>query len=387
MRILHTADWHLGRIFNKQYLTEDQHHILNQLQSYLEQTPPDVLIIAGDIYDRSIPPEEAISLLDSFLNKVVLKLKIPTILIGGNHDGQERMSFGSRLMENAGLYVVGQATAEPVQIRIDDEYGPVYFYPLPYATPITCRDLFPDEDIKTHHDGMAKLIHAVRVIHPEKKRSVLINHSFVAGGEESDSERLLGVGGATVVSPRLFEGFDYVALGHLHRPQQAGAEHIRYSGSLLKYSFSETEHTKGMTLVELDAAGFSKHSQISFAPLREVKKIEGNFAELLGFGQNQPSDDYLQVTLLDKGAILDPLPRLREFYPNILEVRRKIYADPDRLDTVKETSDFKLLSVEDLFADFFRQVTDEDLSEDQITAFAKTINKGQTNMETNKCDH
>ena len=383
MRILHTADWHLGRIFNKQYLTEDQRHILRQLENYLEQTPPDVLIIAGDVYDRSIPPEEAINLLDSFLSKVVLELKIPTILVGGNHDGQERMSFGSRLMENAGLYVIGQATAKPVQICIDDEHGPVYFYPLPYATPIACRDLFPDEDIKTHHDGMAKLIDEVREIHPEKKRSVLINHSFVAGGEESDSERLLGVGGATVVSPRLFEGFDYVALGHLHRPQQAGAEHIRYSGSLLKYSFSETEHTKGMTLVELDAAGFLTHSQINFTPLREVRKVEGNFSELLEAAQILPSDDYLQVTLLDKGAILDPLPRLREFYPNILEVRRKIYVDPERLDTEKGASDFKLRSVEDLFADFFSQVTDEDLSEDQITAFAKAINKKETNEETN----
>ncbi|MEA3544964.1 MAG: exonuclease SbcCD subunit D [Thermodesulfobacteriota bacterium] len=383
MRILHTADWHLGRIFNRQYLTEDQHHILNQLESYLEQTPPDVLIIAGDIYDRSIPPEEAISLLDNFLSKVVLKLKIPTILLGGNHDGQERMSFGSRLMENAGLYVVGHATAEPVQICIHDEHGPVYFYPVPYATPITCRDLFPDEDIKTHHDGMARLVAAVKSIHPEKKRSILISHAFVAGGEESDSERLLGVGGATVVSPSLFQGFDYVALGHLHRPQQAGTEHIRYSGSLLKYSFSETEHIKGMTLVELDAAGFTNHSQINFTPLREVRKIEGNFAELLESGQIQPSDDYLQVTLFDKGAILDPLPRLREFYPNVLEVRRKIFADPNRSDSAKEPSHFKLRSVEELFADFFSQVTDEILSEDQVAAFAKTINKDKTTKEAN----
>ncbi|MEA3363261.1 MAG: exonuclease SbcCD subunit D [Thermodesulfobacteriota bacterium] len=383
MRILHTADWHLGRIFNKQYLTEDQHHILNQLENYLEQTPPDVLIIAGDIYDRSIPPEEAINLLDNFLNKVVLKLKIPTILLGGNHDGQERMSFGSRLMENAGLYVVGHATAEPVQICIHDEHGPVYFYPVPYATPITCRDLFPDEDIKTHHDGMARLVDAVKSIHPEKKRSVLISHSFVAGGEESDSERLLGVGGATVVSPRLFQGFDYVALGHLHRSQQVGAEHIRYSGSLLKYSFSETEHHKGMTLVELDAAGFTNHSQINFTPLREVKKIEGNFVELLEAGQIQPTHDYLQVTLLDKGAILDPLPRLREFYPNVLEVRRKIYADLDRPGSIKESNDFKLQSVEELFADFFSQVTDEVMSEDQVTAFAKAINEDKTTEEAN----
>ncbi|MDA3903730.1 MAG: exonuclease subunit SbcD, partial [Desulfuromusa sp.] len=251
MRILHTADWHLGRIFNKQYLTEDQRHILNQFETYLEQTPPDVLIIAGDIYDRSIPPEEAISLLDNFLSKVVLQLKIPTILLGGNHDGQERMNFGSRLMENAGLYVVGSIASKPIKICLDDEHGPVYFYPIPYATPIGCRDIFPDDEIKTHHDGMEKLIAAVKSVHPESARSVLITHAFVAGSEESDSERLLGVGGATDVSPGLFKEFDYVALGHLHRPQQAGAEYIRYSGSLLKYSFSETQHQKGMTLVTL----------------------------------------------------------------------------------------------------------------------------------------
>lgn len=378
MKILHTADWHLGRIFNKQYLTEDQRHILNQLETYLEQTPPDVLVIAGDIYDRSIPPEEAISLLDNFLNNVVLKLKIPTILVGGNHDGQERMSFGSRLMENAGLYVVGSISSKPVQICLHDEHGPVYFYPIPYATPIGCRDIFPDEEIKTHHDGMQKLVAAVRSIHPEQQRSVLITHAFVAGSEESDSERLLGVGGATDVAPALFKEFDYVALGHLHRPQPAGAEYIRYSGSLLKYSFSETQHHKGMTLITLDADGFAGQNLISFTPLRDVRKIEGNFTELLEAGKIRPSADYLQITLLDKGAILDPLPRLREFYPNVLEVRRKIFADPNRPLSPPGPSDFKARSVEDLFADFFSQVTDDDLSDEQAKAFATVVNADKT---------
>lgn len=378
MHILHTADWHLGRIFNKQYLTEDQRHLLEQLVTYLEQTPPDVLVIAGDIYDRSIPPEEAINLLDNFLSKIVLQLRIPTILVGGNHDGQERLSFGSRLMENAGLYVVGSISSKPVQICLHDEHGPVYFYPIPYATPIGCRDIFPDAEIKTHHDGMEKLVAAVRSIHPEQQRSVLISHAFVAGGEASDSERLLGVGGATEVSPGLFREFDYVALGHLHRPQPAGAEHIRYSGSLLKYSFSETEHQKGMTLVTLNADGFANCGSISFTPLRDVRKIEGNFAELLEAGQIHPSADYLQITLLDKGAILDPLPRLREFYPNVLEVRRKILADADRPSALSDQRDFKARSVEDLFTDFFNQVTDEDLSDEQAKAFAAVVNADKT---------
>jgi DNA repair protein SbcD/Mre11 len=378
MRILHTADWHLGRIFNKQYLTEDQRHMLEQLETYLQQTPPDVLVIAGDIYDRSIPPEEAISLLDNFLSKVVLQLKIPTILVGGNHDGQERMSFGSRLMENAGLHVVGSISSQPVQICLHDQHGPVYFYPIPYATPIGCRDIFPDAEIKSHHDGMEKLVAAVKSIHPEQQRSVLITHAFVAGGEESDSERLLGVGGATEVSPGLFQEFDYVALGHLHRPQSAGAKHIRYSGSLLKYSFSETEHQKGMTLITLDADGLADYSQISFTPLHDVRKIEGSFSELLEAGQINPSDDYLQITLLDKGAILDPLPRLREFYPNVLEVRRKIFTDPGRSPSHQEQTDFKARSVEELFTDFFNQVTDEDLSIEQAQAFATVVNADKT---------
>ncbi len=373
MRILHTADWHLGRIFNKQYLTEDQNFILQQLKESLEKSPPDVLIIAGDIYDRSIPPEEAINLLDSFLSHVVLKLKIPTIVLGGNHDGQERMNFGSKLMENAGLYVVGYPTIEPVQICIHDEHGPVYIYPLPYATPITCRDLFPEDEIKTHHDGLERLINAVWLIHPQGERSVVVSHAFVAGGEESDSERLLGVGGATVVSPQLFEGFDYVALGHLHRPQKVGKEHIRYSGSLLKYSFSETEHHKGMTVAELDAHGYRDHHEIHFSPLRDVRKIEGAFADLLEAGQAQSSEDYLQVTLLDRGAILDPLPRLREFYPNVLEVRRKSFIEQNSKVSDKDRGDYKFRSVEELFADFYQQVTDEELSDDQSEVFAKLI--------------
>ncbi|MFK5926173.1 MAG: exonuclease SbcCD subunit D [Desulfuromusa sp.] len=383
MRILHTADWHLGRIFNKQYLTEDQHHILKQLENYLEQTPPDVLIIAGDIYDRSIPPEEAIILLDNFLSKVVLELKIPTILIGGNHDGQERMRFGSRLMENAGLYVVGNVSSPPVQICINDEQGPVYFYPIPYATPLSCRELFQDEEIKTHDDGIEKLVAAVKEMHPENARSVLIGHAFVAGGEESDSERLLGVGGATVVSPDLFAGFNYVALGHLHRPQQVGAEHIRYSGSLLKYSFSETEHQKGMTLVDLGADGFVSQSLVSFTPMRDVRKIEGYFDQLLDAGQICSSDDYLQITLLDRGAILDPLPRLREFYPNVLEVRRKVLGDPEQRHSLKGHSDYKVRSVDELFADFYAQVTDEDLSKDQTQVFAKVVSEDKTLVEDN----
>ncbi len=383
MKILHTADWHLGRIFNKQQLTEDQRHLLSQLKNYLEETPPDVLVIAGDIYDRSIPPEEAISLLDDFLSKVVLGLKIPTILLGGNHDGQERMDFGSRLMEHAGLHVVGRATTRPAQILIEDEHGPVYFYPLPYATPIACRELFPAGEIKTHHDCMVQLVETVKAIHPEGARSIVVTHAFIAGGEESESERLLGVGGATDVAPGLFKDFDYVALGHLHRPQKAGAENIRYSGSLLKYSFSETEHTKGMTLVELDAAGLAGHSQVSFSPLHDVRRIEGHFAELLEAGRVRPSDDYLHITLLDEGAILDPLPRLREVYPNVLEVRRKIIAGPGRTRTQDGLADFKKRSVEDLFVDFFCQVTDEALSDEQAWAFARVVNADKTIEETN----
>ncbi len=297
------------------------------------------------------------------------------------------MSFGSKLMEDAGLYVVGSISSDPVQICLHDEHGPVYFYPIPYATPFGCRDLFSDEEIKTHHDGMEKLIAEVKEVHPSKKRSVLITHAFVAGGETSESERLLGVGGATDVSPGLFKEFDYVALGHLHRPQQAGSEFIRYSGSLLKYSFSETDHQKGMTLVTLNSDGFVEAKQISFTPLRDVRKIEGKFVDLLESGRMYPSDDYLQITLLDKGAILDPMPRLREFYPNVLEVRRKIHTDTDQRQLLNEQRDFKSRSVEDLFADFFQQVTDESLSDDQEKAFAAVVNTDSSHAGGFECDH
>ncbi|WZL72190.1 exonuclease SbcCD subunit D [Clostridiaceae bacterium 35-E11] len=364
MRILHTSDWHLGRIFHGIHLTEDQAYILEQFIEVIKDTKPDVILISGDVFDRSVPPTEAVNLLDEVISRILMDHDIPIMMIAGNHDSPDRLGFGYRLMQNRGLYIFGKLTPALKPITLEDKYGSVSFYGVPYVEPAIVRERFGDETIHAHDTAMMKLTNYIKSNMNQGSRNVLIAHAFVAGGEESESERPLSVGGSGVVNAAYFKEFDYVALGHLHRGQKISAEHIRYSGSLMKYSFAEADHKKGVVLIDMDAQGSTSIEYIRLRPRRELRCIEGYLEDILKGPQLEGhKEDYLCVTLKDEGAILDAIGKLRKVYPNVLHIERPQLTS--NLKIVGPDRDFKKMDTIDLFSSFFQQVTTRDLSNEQ----------------------
>ena len=362
MRILHTSDWHIGRQFHNVSLLEDQRHILNQIVEAATVEKVDVVLVAGDIYDRAIPPANAVSLVDEVFNQLINEFGIPVIVIAGNHDGPQRLGFGSRQLAKAQLYIAGPLRAEINSVVLQDEFGDVVFYPIPYADPATVRDVFSDPDIGSHDQAMEWIINTIP--NHKNQRSIAMGHCFLAGGLDCDSERPLSVGGAGQVSPKHFKDFNYVAMGHLHRQQKQGAETIRYSGSPLKYSFSEESHKKSITLVDLDEAGNCEIKQIPLQALRDMRSISGALDDIIRDAKDDPgTDDYLLVSLSDTHAILDPMGKLRAVYPNVLHLERPglMSAKPQQL----AHRDLMKKGELAMFKDFYQQTSDEDVSSDQ----------------------
>jgi len=373
MRFLHTADWHLGRVFHGVHLTEDQAHLLAQLVELARDARCDAVIVAGDVYDRAIPPAEAVDLLDATLCKLVLDLKVPTIVIAGNHDSSRRVGFAGRVLRHQGLHMAGEVAAHAQPIALQDDAGSIHVYPLPYAEPAVVRQHLGDAEIHTHQEALAAQLEDIRRRHPKGERSIVVAHCFVSGGRASESERPLSVGGAEAVEPACFDGFDYVALGHLHRPQASG-ERIHYSGSLMKYSFSEADHRKAVNIVEMDARGACSVERVRLAPARDVRCVSGLMREVLEAAADSPdADDYLMVTLLDSGPILDAMGRLREVYPNALHIERPALLARAEADAARP--DQRKLSDAELFAAFFSQVTGEALTGPQADAYARVVDR------------
>lgn len=374
MRFLHTSDWHLGRIFHGVHLTSDQAHVLDQFFYLVRDTKPDAVVIAGDIYDRAVPPTEAVNLLDDTLSRLLLDLKVPVIAIAGNHDSPERLGFGNRLLSRQGLHVVGQLPGKLEPVTVNDCHGPVYFLPLTYAEPALVRERLGDDSAVDHQTAIELMIKQALANVPAKARTVAVAHAFIAGGEESESERPLSVGGSSMVSSKVFSPFNYTALGHLHNSQQAGGENIRYSGSLLKYSFAEAGHRKGINLVEIDGQGQATIEVISLSPRRDVRCIDGFFKELLnGPKCTANADDYIMITLRDSSPILDARGQLQAVYPNILHI------DYPRLTTGGDLrgpqGDHRRLGEAQLFAAFFEQMTGENLNNEQAAGLAQIIDE------------
>ena len=367
MRLLHTSDWHLGRIFHGVHLTDDQAHILDQFVRLVSDTKPEAVLIAGDIYDRSVPPTEAVKLLDEVLSRILMDCGVPVILIAGNHDSPERLGFGTRLLARQGLHITGQLDKDTAVVELHDSDGPVYIYPVPYADPPVVRERLEIQDIHSHDRALAGIIGQLNI---PRARSVLITHAFVAGGEESESERPLSIGGTGWVSSSHLLPFNYVALGHLHQPQRAGGEHIRYSGSLMKYSFSEAAHSKSVTLVEIDRSGRTATEEIYLSPRRDVRCLEGFLEDILAGPQKGESrSDYLKVTLKDSGAILDAMGKIRGLYPNVLHIERPFLTSGGDLCGPGSGK----LSETDLFLSFFEQVAGIPLSAEQLSIFTATV--------------
>jgi len=371
MKIIHTSDWHIGRQFHNVSLLEDQRHVLQQLLEYIEKEAVDALVIAGDIYDRSIPPADAVALLDDVLHTICLEMQVPVILISGNHDSAGRLRFGSRQLKKAGLHIMGdiKGVSEPVIIENGDEK--VAFYGIPYCDPETVRNV-SGETVSTYDEAHTYLVNQILEAKQEGIPSALISHCFMDGAEVSDSERPLSIGGSDRVSYQPCVDFDYVALGHLHAPQYRGEEHIRYSGSLLKYSFSEQHQKKGVTLVDFSSAGTS-NKHLPLKPLRDMRILEGEFDDLLQQGKVDPnSDDYLLIRLTDQHAILDPMAKLREVYPNVLQLEKPGMLGSEEQPVNRE----KLKRGElDMFRDFFLQVKGHELSNEQEHAMTETISE------------
>jgi exonuclease SbcD len=370
MKFIHTADWHIGRQFHNVSLLDDQRHVLDQLVVYIEQEAVDALVIAGDIYDRSVPPSKAVELLDEFINKICSDMKVPIIMIPGNHDGAERLRFGSRQLSLAGLHILGDLSKVAEPVILSCETGEVAFYGIPYNDPETVRNLFA-EDVASYDEAHTYLVDQIKGAKSDDIPSVLISHCFLDGAEESESERPLSIGGADRVSYGPCTEFDYVALGHLHSPQYKGQEHIRYSGSILKYSFSEQNQKKGITLVEMDTKGLVATKHLPLVPLRDMRIVEDGIETILEQGTVDPNaDDYLLVRLTDRHAILDPMSKLRAVYPNVLHLEK-----PGMLETGEQQMKRETLKRGELemFRDFFLQITGQTINEEQDEALQKAI--------------
>jgi len=359
MRFLHTADWHLGRIFYNLHLTEDQAFVLEQFVDLVKDTQPDAVVIAGDVYDRSVPPPDAVRLLGEVLGRISIDLKVPIVMIAGNHDSPERLGFGDRVLARQQLHVFGQVANGATPLVLEDRYGPVYFFPIPYAEPAVVREK-TGLVVESHDDALKLLINQMNALVPANCRRVAVAHAYVGGGEASESERPLSIGGMATVETGVFSPFHYVALGHLHQAQVVEKPQIRYAGSLLKYSFSEADHRKGVSLVEIDAVGNVKVEQVSLRPRRDVRCITGYLSDILK-AEDKQADDYIMVTIKDTGALLDPMGKLRQVYPNILHFERSYLEVNGSITTLR--TDHRRQEERQLFSDFFSQVTGQPLSE------------------------
>ncbi|TNZ69890.1 exonuclease SbcCD subunit D [Vibrio parahaemolyticus] len=371
MKFIHTSDWHLGRQFHNVSLLEDQQAVLEQLIQYIENNPLDAVIVAGDVYDRSVPPTTAIELLNRVVKRICGELNTPMILISGNHDGAERLGFGSEQMKRSGLHIISNFEDMLTPVVIETKAaGHVAFYGMPYNDPEQVRYVYK-EPVSTHDEAHKLIAEKITEQFQSEYRNILISHCFVDGAIESESERPLSIGGSDRVSHEHFLNFDYVALGHLHQPQKKGEEYIRYSGSLMKYSFGEQNQKKGFTLVEIGKDGFIGAEHIELTAPHEMRIVEGELEQILEWGKTDPkNEDYLLVRLMDKHAILNPMEKLRTVYPNVLHLEK-----PGMLIGVEqEMAQAKLARSEiDMFKDFFAEAQDSELSNEQEQAISDII--------------
>ena len=361
MKFLHTADWHLGKLFYGTYLTGEQEWILkNEFLPLLDEERPDVVLLSGDVYDRSVPPAEAVELFDEMISEICVRRKIPFLVISGNHDSRERLSFASRLLAGAGLYMCGDLSRLS-PIRLSDEYGDVYFLPMPYAETADVRHALSVE-VSNREEAMAALSAHLLESVPAGARTICLAHDFIVGGEPSESERPLAVGGADGISGDIFAPFAYTALGHLHGPQKAaGQENIRYSGSLLKYSFGEADQKKGVILGNIDGAGAVETKFISLKPLHDVRKISGTFDALMAREDPAP-EDFLLAELTDEGPVIDAMARLRKKYPNMAAIQMNRILREDSGARVAVGRRVDMMDMLDAFSEEFcaRKLTDEE---------------------------
>ena len=362
MKLVHLSDLHLGKRVNEFSMLEDQAYILNRILDVIDGEKPDAVILAGDLYDKSVPPAEAVTLLDDFLVRLVGR-GLQVFVLSGNHDSPERIAFAGRLIDRSGVHVspVYGGRVEPVTMK--DAYGTVSFYMLPFVKPAHVRRFFPEQEIASYTDAVRTAVEQMGM--DRTKRNVLITHQFVTGAERSESEEI-SVGGADNVDASVFEGIDYVALGHIHGPQNIGSERIRYCGTPLKYSFSEAKHVKSVSVAELREKGILELRTVPLVPKRDLRELRGSYMELTARSNYEGTDteDYLHITLTDEEDIPDVTAKLRVIYPNLMKL------DYDNLRTRSRTAIGAAEDVErktplELFGELYEKQNGAPMTEEQ----------------------
>ena len=363
---MHLADLHLGKRVNGFSMMEDQEYILNRIFEIMEEEQPDGLLIAGDVYDKTIPPAEAVRRMDDFLTAVAAK-HVPVFLISGNHDSAERVAFGHQLMQGSGIWISPVYDGTIRHHTLKDRWGEVNIYLIPFLRPSVVRSFFPDVEIEDYTDALRTIVEDLQV--DTSRRNVVLAHQFVTAAgalpETCDSEQL-SVGGLDRVDGSVFSPFDYTALGHLHGPQRVGSETIRYAGSPLKYSFSELHQKKSVTVAELRAKGETEIRQIPLQPRREMIELRGTFEEILEEARKKGElqTDYYHMILTDETDVVDALSRLREYYPNIMLLdydnrRTRSQKEVEQLDRVEERTPGEL------FAALYEQQNGQEMDSDR----------------------
>ena len=370
MRFIHIADLHIGKVVNDFSMLEDQKFILMQIADIAKANQVDAVVIAGDIYDRAIPPAEAVTLFDCFLNELS-KAEIKIIMISGNHDSPERISFGEELLRKQGVHIAGIQKETLTKVTFSEPQCETEFVLLPFCKPAQL-------EVKTSEEAVKKQLTEYwekqendtgDTEHKRRKNHVLVTHFFVTDkGKEpelSDSETTIHVGGLDNVDLSVFQGFDYVALGHIHKPQQIGSHPVWYAGSPLKYSFGETNQTKSVLQVTLDETGLKEVNAIPLHPLREMRKLKGSLKEILEGTVVCGQQDYLQAILTDQGELIDPIGTIRSKYPNVMQiVREEANAESDPGQELRGRAALRKRDPMVLFEDFYREVRGQELSEE-----------------------
>lgn len=364
MKLFHLSDLHIGKRVNEFSMIEDQKYILTQILYVADQEKPDGILISGDVYDRTIPTAEAVQVFDAFLTRLS-EQKIPAFIISGNHDSAERLAFGSSLMGKSGIYFSKVYDGTVEKIPMQDAYGTVWIYLLPFLRPSTIRHALPEraEEVQSAADAVRIALEQTKI--DEKERNVLLAHQFVTGAKRCDAEELQ-VGDVDQIPAELFALFEYVALGHIHSPQKVGRETVRYCGAPLKYSFSEAGQEKSITVVELKEKSSVDLRTIPLKPLHDLRKIRGTYLEVTAksFYENRDCEDYLQVTLTDEEDVPDGMAKLRTIYPNLMRLeydnkRTRSNAEVRAAERVEEKSELEL------FQEFYELQNNQSMTEVQ----------------------
>ena len=362
MKLLHLSDLHLGKRVNEFSMIEDQKYILKEILTIVNEEKPDGVLIAGDVYDKSVPSEDAMKLWDEFLISLAGK-KVPVFAISGNHDSAIRFSDHGQLVDLAGIHLSPVYNGKATCFTLEDSEGPVNIYLLPFIKPVIMKALFPDKEIADYTDACRVAIEEMQV--DQTERNVLLAHQFVTGATRCESEDV-SVGGLDNVDASVFDAFDYVALGHIHGKQRIGRDTLRYCGTPLKYSFSEKDHKKSVTVVELGKKGDVTISEIPLKPLHDLREIRGTYDELTNKKNYEGTDtaDYIHAVLTDENDVIDAVAKLRTIYPNLM----KLSYDNKRTQSqqvIDDAQDVENKSPLELFEEFYEKQNNQPMSDEQ----------------------